>query len=142
MEFAIKFTTENLGWGLGITVVGMGLVFSLLVLLWGMLNLVLKLDSEPVAPAPAQQPVAAAEPALAATGEPVVEQAPEHPMVNGMQADLVAAIMTATLQHRNTLRRQAAPLMRTTWPGSQLFASRWVAAGRARQTNNWQPRGK
>ena len=37
---------------------------------------------------------------------------------------------------------QAAPLVRTVWPGSQIFASRWLATGRARQTNNWQPRGR
>ena len=138
---------EHMEWGLKMTVLGMGLVFSLLALLWGLLNLVLKLDGEAEAPAaPAQplaQPVSAAtEPAAVASDEPVTEKAPEPLMVNGMQADLVAAIMSAVLQHRNTLRRQAAPLMRTIWPGSQLFASRWVATGRARQTNNWQPRGK
>ncbi len=35
---------ENLGWGLQITVLGMGLVFALLALLWGLLMLVLYLD--------------------------------------------------------------------------------------------------
>ena len=57
-------------------------------------------------------------------------------------ADLVAAIMIATMKHKQILRRQAAPYMRSYWPGSQLFASRWVAAGRARQNYTWQPRGK
>jgi hypothetical protein len=59
-----------------------------------------------------------------------------------MPADLVAAIMVATMKHKLTLRRQAAPFMRSYWPGSQLFASRWVATGRARQNYTWQPRGK
>jgi Na+-transporting methylmalonyl-CoA/oxaloacetate decarboxylase gamma subunit len=39
---------ENLGWGLQMTVLGMGLVFALLALLWGLLTLVLKLDPAPV----------------------------------------------------------------------------------------------
>ena len=59
-----------------------------------------------------------------------------------MPADLVAAILVATHKHRKSMRRQAAPLVRTVWPGSQIFASRWLATGRARQTNNWQPRGR
>ena len=40
---------NNLTWGLQITALGMGLVFGLLALLWGLLTLVLKFD----APAPA-----------------------------------------------------------------------------------------
>ena len=35
---------DNLGWGLQMTVLGMGLVFALLVLLWGLLRFVLRLD--------------------------------------------------------------------------------------------------
>ena len=35
---------DNLGWGLQITVLGMGLVFALLALLWGLLDLVLRFD--------------------------------------------------------------------------------------------------
>ena len=45
---------ENIGWGLQMTVLGMGLVFALLAMLWGLLNLVLKLDKEPE-PVPAAQ---------------------------------------------------------------------------------------
>jgi len=43
---------ENLGWGLQMTVVGMGLVFALLAALWGLLNLMLRFDARPAAPAP------------------------------------------------------------------------------------------
>ena len=43
----------NLGWGLQITVLGMGLVFGLLALLWGLLTLVLRLDRPPSAGAAA-----------------------------------------------------------------------------------------
>ena len=40
---------ENLEWGLKMTVLGMGLVFALLGLLWAMLTVVLMLDKEPKA---------------------------------------------------------------------------------------------
>ena len=35
---------ENLGWGLQTTLLGMGLVFAMLALLWGLLTLLLRLD--------------------------------------------------------------------------------------------------
>lgn len=137
---------ENLAWGLQMTVLGMGLVFALLGLLWGLLTLVLAMDKEPAAAVSAeivglpdkaqtQQLDAVADDAMGA-------QVPERPMVNGLPADLVAAILVATLKHKLTLRRQAAPVMRTYWPGSQLFASRWVATGRTRQNHAWQPGGR
>ena len=133
---------ENLGWGLQMTVLGMGLVFALLALLWGLLTLVLVLDKEPRTPVTAQEARAEAERIAAMADDAVGAQVPEQPTVNGMPADLVAAILVATMKHKLTLRRQAAPIMRSYWPGSQLFASRWVATGRARQNNSWQPRGK
>ena len=57
---------------------------------------------------------------------------------NDMDADLVAAIAVAALTHRAVRRREAAPVMRTYWPGSLLYASRWVTSGRARQNRTWQ----
>ena len=133
---------ENLGWGLQMTVLGMGLVFALLALLWGLLMLVLVLDKEPKAPVSALETNAEAERIAAVADAAVGAQTPEPPTVNGLPADLVAAILVATMKHKLTLRRQAAPFMRSYWPGSQLFASRWVATGRARQNYTWQPRGK
>ena len=112
---------DNLGWGLQITALGMGLVFGLLALLWGLLTLVQRWDR----------------PAVAA---PRVEAAPAAEA--GMDAALVAAIVTAALAHRAHRRREAAPAMRSHWPGSQLYASRWVAAGRTRQNQSWQRRGR
>ena len=134
---------ENLEWGLKMTVLGMGLVFALLGLLWGMLTLVLMLDKEPQKPEPvtALDATAEAERIAAVAAQAVGAQVPEPATVNGMAADLVAAIMVATMKHRLTLRREAAPLMRSIQPG-RLHTSRWVAAGRARQTTTWQPRGK
>ena len=134
---------ENLEWGLKMTVLGMGLVFCLLGLLWGLLTVVLMLDKEPKAEVVSPQAATAeAERIAAVADEAVGAQVPEPVTVNGMPADLVAASLVATMKHKLTLRRQAAPFMRSYWPGSQLFASRWVATGRARQTYNWQPRGK
>jgi len=111
---------ENLGWGLQMTVVGMGLVFALLAALWGLLNLVLRFDAPP---APAAH---------------AVEPAPAEAPPGGMDADLVAAITVAVLTHKSVRRHQAAPAMRSYWPGSLLYASRWVATGRARQNRSWR----
>ena len=132
---------ENIGWGLQMTVLGMGLVFALLAMLWGLLNVVLKLDKEPE-PVPAAQAQVEAERIAAEADDAIETQVPMTPTVNGMPADLVAAIMIAAMKHKQIMRRQAAPYMRSYWPGSQLFASRWVATGRARQNYTWQPRGK
>jgi Na+-transporting methylmalonyl-CoA/oxaloacetate decarboxylase gamma subunit len=119
---------ENLAWGLGITVVGMGLVFGMLALLWGLLALALRLDG------PAHPPH---------TSSAAEDEADDAaPAGDAIPADVVAAITIATLAHRTARRREAAPLMRSYWPGSLLFASRWVATGRARQSQAWQRRGR
>ncbi len=135
---------EHMNWGLQMTVLGMGLVFALLALLWLLLTIVLKLDKEeePEEEISPQEATVEAERIAAIADQAVGAQTPERPTVNGMPADLVAAILVATHKHRKSMRRQAAPLVRTVWPGSQIFASRWLATGRARQTNNWQPRGR
>ena len=133
---------ENIGWGLQMTVLGMGLVFALLALLWLLLTLISKLDKDPVVEVSAQESMIEAERVAALADQAVGAQTPERATVNGMPADLVAAILVATHKHRKTMRREAAPLVRTVWPGSQIFASRWLATGRARQNNNWQPRGR
>jgi sodium pump decarboxylase gamma subunit len=120
---------DNLIWGLQITGLGMGLVFGLLALLWGLLTVVLRLD-QPAA-VPASEPDAATA---------VATPAPAAP--NDMDPELVAAIVVATHLHRAVRRQEAAPVMRSYWPGSQLYASRWLGAGRARQNLSWQRRHK
>lgn len=114
---------ENLGWGLQMTVVGMGLVFALLAALWGLLNLVLRFDAPPLVPAASAREI-----------EKAAAEAPTH----GMDPDLVAAIAVAVLTHKAVRRHQAAPALRSYWPGSLLYASRWVATGRARQNRSWR----
>jgi Na+-transporting methylmalonyl-CoA/oxaloacetate decarboxylase gamma subunit len=51
---------SDLAWGLQMTVLGMGLVFGLLGLLWGLLTLVQRFDRAP--PPVAQQPSPPAHP--------------------------------------------------------------------------------
>ena len=127
---------DNLTWGLQITGLGMGLVFGLLALLWGLLTIVLRLDQPAalaMAAAPASEPAAAADVAVA-------RSAPAS--VQGLDAELIAAIVVATHLHRAVRRQEAAPVMRSYLPGSQLYASRWLGAGRARQNHIWQRRHK
>ncbi|MGZ5443195.1 MAG: OadG family protein [Thermoanaerobaculia bacterium] len=92
-----------------VTAVGMGVVFTVLGLLWGLLSLLTKFDRVEV----------------------------EHMEID---PEVAAAVTIAVLMHRTARRRQAAPETRSTWPGTQLFASRWLAAGRTRQTRAWQGR--
>ena len=131
---------ENLGWGLQMTVLGMGLVFALLALLWLLLKVVLMLEPEEEVAVPAVQAQAEAEYIAAEADGAVGAHVPEARTVHGMAAELVAAITIAAMRHRMALRGEAAPIMRTLQPGSQ--PSRWAAAGRVRQTTTWNPRGR
>jgi Na+-transporting methylmalonyl-CoA/oxaloacetate decarboxylase gamma subunit len=127
----------NLLWGLQMTALGMGLVFALLALLWALLTLVLKFDPAPAEPVSAQAATREAEHIADVAGTAIGAQVPVVPTVNGMDADLVAAISVAVLAHKRVRRQEAAPAMRSYWPGSLLYASRWVASGRARQNRSW-----
>jgi sodium pump decarboxylase gamma subunit len=126
---------SDLVWGLQMTVLGMGLVFGLLGLLWGLLTLVQRFDLPP-------PPAAAPEPADGPTRPAVTDAKAPAPPAQDMDPQLVAAIVVATLTHRAVSRREAAPAMRSYWPGSLLYASRWVGAGRSRQNHSWQRRNR
>ena len=115
---------DNLGWGLQMTVLGMGLVFLLLALLWGLLTLVLTLDKTP---APKPEPPSAA---------------PMDATQTALPADLIAVIAVAALKHRSALRHEAARLGWRASSNEEASGSRWVVTGRARQNASWQPRGK
>ena len=121
---------ENLDWGLQTTLLGMGLVFAMLALLWGLLVLLLRLD-EP-ARSPLQPPVPAPGDVAPADGVPAAG-APGMP-----DPALRAAITVAVLWHRQVLRGEAAPAVRLHPPGALLHASRWVDAGRVRQNRVWR----
>ncbi len=123
----------NLAWGLEITVLGMGLVFALLGLLWGLLRLALHFDNPPTTQEVAASPAAgnaAAAGITAAAGGPEAAAAPLDP-------DLVAAIAAAVFKHHSVLRHEAAPAMRSYQPGSLFYASRWITTGRTRQNRSW-----
>ena len=111
---------DELSTGIRIALAGMAIVFGLLVLLWALLTLALRFEARTAAnPAP---PVGVR--SLGDSGVP--------------DPDLVAAIAVAVARHAEHRRRQAAPAMRSYWPGSLLFASRWVSAGRTRQAQSWR----
>ena len=141
---------SDLAFGLQITAWGMGLVFALLALLWGLLALVGRLETRASARAAAPAPHdAAAAPgeAGAAQGEAVLVakgdgEAPalrvRGPGAAELAPEAAAAIAAAVLAHVSHRRGQAAPETRSYWPGSLLFASRWVAAGRARQNRGYR----
>jgi Na+-transporting methylmalonyl-CoA/oxaloacetate decarboxylase gamma subunit len=130
---------EHLGWGLQITVLGMGLVFGLLAVLWGLLTLVLRFDRVPAAPDAARSAAATSREGVEGGAQPAVGSAPEP----ALEPALVAAIGAALRCHLGAGARGqsgATPEERVHWPGSLLHASRWVAAGRSRQTRHWQRR--
>jgi Na+-transporting methylmalonyl-CoA/oxaloacetate decarboxylase gamma subunit len=140
---------ENLAFGLQISVVGMGIVFGLLAVLRLLLSLVLRFERRGEALAPAAEPTAGEAGAAVAVGTTTTGPAPAPAgpvrLVGapaGLDPRLVAAVTVAVLRHAETRRRQAAPAMRSYWPGSLLFASRWVAAGRMRQGQIWRRRAR
>lgn len=108
--------------GLKLTIYGMGLVFMLLAILWGLISLLIRFDV-PTAPAPAVE-------------VPAIEAAP----VAAIEPSLLAAIVIACRAHRMARRQRAAPEMRMHEPGS--LPSRWVGVGRTRQNRSWTPGGR
>jgi Na+-transporting methylmalonyl-CoA/oxaloacetate decarboxylase gamma subunit len=115
---------NDLGFGLSVTVAGLAIVFGLLTVLWLLLSLALRLDRGP----------------SAATAPP--ERRPDRAASSPLDPRLVAAISIAVLRHAEERRRQAAPAMRSHTPGSLLFASHWVGAGRVRQGQPWRRKGR
>ena len=123
----------NLSWGLQITALGMGLVFALLGLLWGVLRLALYFDNPVAAPetVPSQ-----ADDTGTGSAAGALANAPDNASAP-LDPDLVAAIAAAVFKHHSVLRHEAAPAMRSYQPGSLFYASRWITTGRMRQNRNW-----
>jgi sodium pump decarboxylase gamma subunit len=122
----MEFNVIAMWVGFELTIYGMGLVFLLLAVLWGMIALLVRLDNPPV---PAEEVAAVTPRARAvASAEPSLDPA------------LLAAIVVACRAHRMARRKQAAPELRTHEPGS--LPSRWVGSGRTRQNRSWAPRGR
>ena len=116
----------DLSWGLMMMLVGMGTVFALLLALMVVLILIGRLDPRESLPAPV--------PAAGAAEDAPESSAPGvRILADGLTEDQIAAITVAVVTHADHRRRQAAPETRAFAPGSQLFASRWVAVGRSRR---------
>lgn len=124
---------SDLVWGLQMMLVGMGVVFGLLLLLMGVLVIIGRLDR------PAVEPDAAASGGGVADAEPDAARAVRI-TADGLDDDQVAAIAVAVMTHAEIRRRSAAPEARAFAPGSQLFASRWVAIGRSFQQSPFKRR--
>jgi Na+-transporting methylmalonyl-CoA/oxaloacetate decarboxylase gamma subunit len=118
--------------GLELTLYGMGLVFLLLAVLWGLIALVTRFEPEPRRVAGAWDAAVAA----TATAQASVQAAD----AGALDPELLAAILIACRAHRMSRRKQAAPEMRTHQPGT--LPSRWVATGRTRQNRSWAPGGR
>jgi glutaconyl-CoA/methylmalonyl-CoA decarboxylase subunit delta len=120
------------------TVMGMGIVFLILALVWLLLTVLMRVDHRR-----ARARVPAGLPTVAVPGEPAAPTSPIVRLLGGppdLDPRLLAAITIAIVRHEEARRLQAAPAMRSYWPGSLLFASRWVAAGRTRQGQTWRRR--
>jgi glutaconyl-CoA/methylmalonyl-CoA decarboxylase subunit delta len=119
---------ENLGFGLWMTAMGMGTVFALLLLLMLVLRAIGWVDKRAAA-----RNAAPVMPSFDLEEEPKASP-------DGLTSDEIAAITIAVITHARVRRGQAAPAMRQVQPGSQLFASRWVAVGRSYQNQPWKTR--
>ncbi|HMR47733.1 MAG TPA: OadG family transporter subunit [Arachnia sp.] len=128
-------TTADLTWGLMMMGVGMGAVFALLLALMLVLRAIGRLDARPSRRSEAPPPPVTTEASGPDAAAPSVRI-----LADGLTDDQVAAIAVAVLTHAEHRRRQAAPETRAHAPGSQLFASRWLAVGRARQFSPFRRR--
>lgn len=126
--------------GVELTLYGMGLVFLLLAVLWGLIALLIRLD---------RPPAAGVEPAALPSehrvhgrsgGQGASEASASGAAAADLDPELLAAVLIACRTHRMARRKQAAPEMRTHQPGS--LPSRWVGTGRTRQNRSWAPGGR
>jgi Na+-transporting methylmalonyl-CoA/oxaloacetate decarboxylase gamma subunit len=118
------------------TVVGMGIVFTVLAIVWLLLTVLMRADDRAGA--------GTVSPDAGVAGPAGEDRSETAVVLYGAPPDLdprlLAAITIAIVRHEEARRLQAAPAMRSYWPGSLLFASRWVAAGRTRQGQSWRRR--
>lgn len=125
-------------WGLQMMAVGMGVVFGLLLLLMLALIVVGRLDEKALDKAKRaerESALAETQPEASAASAPTVTVD-----ADGLDDDTLAAIAIAVITHADVRRRSASPEMRAVEPGSQIFASRWLAVGRGQQTQPFQRR--
>jgi len=132
---------DNLSTGIALTIVGMGLVFAVLIALAGLVALGVRLGDRAGGAAhqtaPADNADQGAHPALTLRRLMPLERLGD-PSDHQPSPDELAAIAVAVELHQIVRRKQAAPAMRTHQPGA--LPSRWLAIGRARQSQTWQRR--
>jgi sodium pump decarboxylase gamma subunit len=126
---------ENISFGLWVTLAGMGTVIIILVALMFVLRLIGWWDQSSQRKAATAAVSAPEEPATEIEAVPAVSLTSSA--AGSLSDDDIAAITVAVLMHARLRRFQAAPAMRAYQPGSRLFASRWVASGRAFQHLPW-----
>jgi Na+-transporting methylmalonyl-CoA/oxaloacetate decarboxylase gamma subunit len=123
---------KNLGWGLEMTLLGMGAVFLLLIMLMGVLMAVGRIDRLSLRRRGSEQLEAPRE----EEDDRAVDVVVSDP--SGLTPEQIAAIGVAVMVHVEVRRKEAAPVHRVHPPGSRLWASRWVADGRSAQMHNTQ----
>ena len=128
---------DDLGWGLFMTAAGMGTVFALLLILMGLLLAIGAWDRRSVE-ATAPRSAWLEDAGSAEVTAPVTAGSSVEVLGHGLTRDQVAAVALAVTIHERVRRAQAAPAMRTHQPGSHLYASRWVSAGRTLQNTSWR----
>ncbi|MDR1213478.1 MAG: OadG family protein [Propionibacteriaceae bacterium] len=134
---------SEIGFGLQVTALGMGTVIAILVALMLVLRAIGWWDqrrqsraeaaraaalAQAQAEADASWPGQGDDPALVLSG----------PAAGRLSDEDIAAITLAVVSHARLRRLQGAPEVRAHTPGSHLFASRWVANGRASQHQPWR----
>ncbi len=133
---------ENLSTGIALTGIGMGLVFAVLILLAVLVAVGMRLGDRAgggVAdqPAPEHETARQTHSALMLHRLMPLER-PGDQSDHQPAPDELAAIAIAVQLHQIVRRKQAAPAMRTHQPGA--LPSRWLAIGRARQSQTWPRR--
>ncbi|ALN14568.1 OadG family protein [Acidipropionibacterium acidipropionici] len=125
---------KNLGWGLEITLLGMGTVFLLLIGLMAVLMAIGRIDRLSLR---RRRPGAVQPEGERAEGD---GQPPDVVIADpsGLTPEQIAAVGVAVMVHADVRRKEAAPVNRVHPPGSRLWASRWVAIGRSAQMHNTQ----
>ena len=132
---------DSLRIGLELTVFGMGLVFLLLMLLWGVMVLLVKLDRAAPRPAPSSPPSPPSPSGREAGGEGTGGEGlgvrgEGGGAASDIEPDKLAAITLAVKLHQEVRRArsaQVAPVMRD-------HSRAWAEIGRARQNQSWSPR--
>lgn len=120
---------RNLGWGLEMTLLGMGAVFLLLIMLVGVLLAIGRIDRLSLRRRGSEALEAPRE-----EDDRAVDVVVSDP--SGLSPEQIAAIGVAVMVHVEVRRKEAAPVHRVHPPGSRLWASRWVADGRSAQMHN------